>query len=296
MKNKRKEFGRKLIEIREKKGLRQSDVADISFISQRSIGRLERGEVTNPSIDSLMELSKVYDKDIISLYIATVYESYTIFNEIKNKLNLNAMLLTKEDLNGLEEKVEIIKESKDLISKQYDIKLYELFIKYLKGEISDLALELIFDEINSNKINKKDFSYISLSAIELRILLNIATNADSYKNIDKVEIMNRCINQEENREVKIAASNNLANFYRRNNKFSNANEIINRGLYYTKKDAYIIGSIYLYYNKFAILYKANKNYEDVLTIVKFLLKYSYNQKLNNLISYKINKLQCNKRD
>ncbi|MDD7044503.1 MAG: transcriptional regulator, partial [Peptoniphilaceae bacterium] len=82
---------------------------------------------------------------------------------------------------------------------------------YLKGEISDLALELIFDEINSNKINKKDFSYISLSAIELRILLNIATNADSYKNIDKVKIMNRCINQEENREVKIAAYNNLTN-------------------------------------------------------------------------------------
>lgn len=37
MKNKRKEFGRKLIEIREKKGLRQSDVADIYFISQRHI-------------------------------------------------------------------------------------------------------------------------------------------------------------------------------------------------------------------------------------------------------------------
>ena len=83
MKNKRKEFGRKLIEIREKKGLRQSDVADISLISQRSIGRLERGEITNPSINSLTELSKVYDVDLLTLYVSTVYESYTIFRELK---------------------------------------------------------------------------------------------------------------------------------------------------------------------------------------------------------------------
>lgn len=68
MTDERKEFGKKLIEIREVKGLRQADVAEISDISQRTIGRLERGEIFNPSVDSLIELSKIYNIDISTLY------------------------------------------------------------------------------------------------------------------------------------------------------------------------------------------------------------------------------------
>lgn len=66
--NERKEFGKKLIEIRERKGLRQADVAGLINLSQRTIGRLERGEIESASLDSLIELSKVYDMDVINLY------------------------------------------------------------------------------------------------------------------------------------------------------------------------------------------------------------------------------------
>ena len=78
MTNQRKEFGKKLIEIREIKGLRQADVADIADISQRTIGRLERGEIFNPSADSLIELSKAYGVDIISLNKKYMHGDYYI--------------------------------------------------------------------------------------------------------------------------------------------------------------------------------------------------------------------------
>lgn len=80
--NERKEFDKKLIEIRERKGLRQADVADAINLSQRSIGRLERGEIESASLDSFIELSKVYDIDIISLYKKYIYGNLCILDEI----------------------------------------------------------------------------------------------------------------------------------------------------------------------------------------------------------------------
>ena len=78
MTDERKEFGKKLIKIREVKCLRQADIAEITGISQRTIGRLERGEIFNPSVDSLIELSKAYGVDIISLNKKYVYGDYYI--------------------------------------------------------------------------------------------------------------------------------------------------------------------------------------------------------------------------
>ena len=82
----RKEFGKKLIEIRERKGLRQADVAEIANLSQRSIGRLERGEIESASVDSLIELSKAYGLDILNLYKKYIYGNYCLLDEINNRL------------------------------------------------------------------------------------------------------------------------------------------------------------------------------------------------------------------
>lgn len=290
MEDKIKDFGKKLIEIRDKKGLRQNEVADLTLMSQRTIGRLERGEISNPSIDSLLEISKVYDKDIVSLYLSTVYGNYIIFQEIRNKINLNAMVLNKEALDDLSGKINIIKDSSELKAKTYDLKLYELFIDYLKGKITNTSLSLSFDEISSNKINKKNFSKISLSDIELRILLNIGTNSSSYKNIDKLEIMNKCIDQEENSQVKISAYNNLANFYTRIGNLEKALKIIDEGIEFSKKEQFLIDKICLYFTRFAILFKSNKEYQEDLQIISVLFKIMENKRIEDIISDSIKKI------
>lgn len=167
--NKRKEFGKKLIEIRKRKGLKQADVADFINLSQRSIGRLERGEIESASLDSLIELSKVYDTDIISLYKKYIYGNLCILDEIKSLLDINAVFLPEEIRVNSLEKIKLIKDAKDLEAKRYEINLLELFIKYLNSEISDEALRDNFEDLSGNKIKRENFSKLDLSPLELRI-------------------------------------------------------------------------------------------------------------------------------
>ncbi|WP_299035687.1 helix-turn-helix domain-containing protein, partial [uncultured Anaerococcus sp.] len=91
----RKEFGKQVLEIRERKGLRQSDVAEIASLSQRSIGRLERGEIESASVDSLIELSKAYGIDVLSLYKKYIYGNLCILEDIKKSLGINAIFLPR---------------------------------------------------------------------------------------------------------------------------------------------------------------------------------------------------------
>src|SRR5699024_10316210 len=196
MTNARKKFGKKLIEIRERKGLRQADVAGLINLSQRSIGRLERGEIESASLDSLIELSKVYGTDIISLYKKYIYGNLCILDEINSLLDVNAVFLPKEiRINSLE-KIKLIKDAKDLEAKRYEMELLELFIKYLNSEISNEALRDNFEDLSSNKIKRRNFSRLNLSTVELRILLSIATTCKSFKNIDSLEIFEKCKNQD----------------------------------------------------------------------------------------------------
>lgn len=188
MTDERKEFGKKLIEIREMKGLRQADVAEITGISQRTIGRLERGEIFNPSVDSLIELSKAYGVDIISLNKKYVHGDYYILEEINRSINLNIIFSSDEMILNLLNKINIIKESRDLKSRKYELELLEIFIRYISNEINDRDLYDEFEYISSDKVDWKNFPNIDLSPIELRILLNIATTFESYKNIDRLDI------------------------------------------------------------------------------------------------------------
>lgn len=160
MTDERKEFGKKLIEIREVKGLRQADVAEISDISQRTIGRLERGEIFNPSVDSLIELSKIYNIDILTLYKKYIYGSFYILEEIKNLLDINAMFLTKDIRIDLLEKIDLIKDCRELKARKYEIDILDLFIRYLNCEVTSEQLSEIYEDLSSS-VNAKIRMYKS---------------------------------------------------------------------------------------------------------------------------------------
>lgn len=285
--NERKEFGKKLIEIRERKGLRQADAAGLINLSQRSIGRLERGEIESASLDSLIELSKVYDYDIISLYKKYIYGNLCILDEIKSLLDINAVFLPKEIRVNLLEKIKLIKDSKDLEAKRYEIDLLELFIKYLNSEVSDYVLKDQFDYLSSSKIKRNNFSNIDLSPIELRILLNIATSSKSFKNIDSLEILKKCKNQDKDSMIKIASCNNLANFYKYYDDFDKTIETINDGIRISVENSSIEGLILLNYVKFIALFRNNKNYEYSLNSIKVLLEYTKETNLSKSILRKV---------
>lgn len=290
MTNARKEFGKKLIEIRERKGLRQADVADSIKLSQRTIGRLERGEIESASLDSLIELSKVYDIDIISLYKKYIYGNLCILEEIKSLLDINAVFLPKElRVNSLE-KIKLIKDAKDLEAKRYEIGLLELFIKYLNSEISDVALKDNFEGLSSSKIKRQNFSKLDLSSIELRILLNIASDFKFFKNIDRIEIFERCKDQDRDEIVKILAYNNFSNFYVTNKEYKDALNVSNEGIGYSRNNSSIDGLLYLHFINFLASYRANKNYEEALLVTKVLLKNNLNPELNMMVNKNINNI------
>lgn len=289
MTNARKNFGKKLIEIRERKGLRQADVAGLINLSQRTIGRLERGEIESASVDSLVELSKVYDTDILSLYKKYAYGNFCILEDIKKALDINAIFLPREIRTNLLEKIDLIKEGKDLEAKRYELVLLELFIKYLNSEISDEDLRDNFEDLSSGKIKRENFSKLDLSPVELRILLNIASDFKSFKNIDRLEIFERCKNQDDEM-IKLLAYNNFSNFYVINKDYQDALKISNEGISYSRNSSSIDGLLYLHFINFLASYRANKNYEEALLATKVLLKNNLNPELNMLVNRNINNI------
>lgn len=287
MKDERKKFGKKLIEIRERKGLRQADVAEIINLSERSIGRLERGEIESASVDSLIELSKIYDLDILSLYKKYIYGSFCILEEIKNSLDINAIFLTKDMRIDLLEKIDLIKDSRELRARKYEIDLLDLFIRYLNFEITSEELSEIYEDLSSSKIKRKNFENLDLQGIDLRILLNIASTSQDFKGIDRVEIFEKCKNQDKEKIVKIATCNNLANWNIVNKNYEEAIKITNEGIGYARKNSSIDALIYLYFSKFLACYRANKDFEESLTATKVLLANILNKDLQFLIIKKI---------
>lgn len=287
--NSRKEFGKKLIEIREIKGLRQADVADLSSLSQRTVGRLERGEIESASVDSLVELSKVYDIDILSLYKKYLYGNLCILEDIKSMLDINAIFLPREIRINLLEKIKLIKSVKDLEAKRYELDLLELFIKYLNSEINDETLRDNFEDLSGNKIKRENFSKLDFSPVELRILLNIASDFKSFKNIDRLEIFERCKNQDDEM-IKLLAYNNLSNLYVINKNYRDALKISNEGIEYSRNNSSIDGLLYLHFINFLAAYRANKNYEEALLVTKVLLKNNLNTELNMIVNKNINNI------
>ena len=285
--NERKEFGKKLIEIRERKGLRQSDVAEIASLSQRSIGRLERGEIESASVDSLIELSKAYGIDVLSLYKKYIYGNLCILEDIKKSLDINAIFLNKEIRTNLLDKINIIKDSRDLQAKRYEIDLLEFFIRYLNAEASDEYLKNHFEDLSSSKIKRNNFSNIDLSPIELRILLNIASYSKDFKNIDRLEIFEKCKNQNKDSIVKLLACNNFSNFYVINKDYDHALRISSNGIAYCRQKSSLDGLLYLHFINFLASYRSYNNYEESLSVTRLLLKNNINSDLHKVINKSI---------
>ena len=67
---KQPEFGKKLVEIRKKKGLTQSELAEKCNITRRTIQRIETGKVT-PRFFTVKTISEVLEFDFLEASVLT---------------------------------------------------------------------------------------------------------------------------------------------------------------------------------------------------------------------------------
>lgn len=285
-----KEFGKKLIEIRENAGLIQSEVAERGDISQRTIGRLERGEISNASMDSLMTLSKIYDEDIVSLYISYVYESYSILEDIIERLDINAMFLTEKELDSMIRRLDLISIKRDSKSFEYKIELTRLFVETLQTRDRDTLIKK-FENIYRGKINNDNILTNNYNILETRILLNIASHVQDYKGISNIALMKKCKNSTIDDSISVNVYNNFANIHYKNKEYDLALSVINEGISNCFRIDCITGLIYLQYTKFLILYELNTyDYYKELDFLKLLISKSNNGYLNKYIYNKVKRV------
>lgn len=114
-------------EVREKKGLKKTELAKLVNVSSTYIAQLEKGVKTNPSIDTLVKIAKSLDIDITNLvdekidtievltpnqlmekiinniYLVEINENVYIYNnkDIDLVLSMDEFNLLKEDLLAL---------------------------------------------------------------------------------------------------------------------------------------------------------------------------------------------------
>ena len=85
----KKLFGKRLKELREKRGMTQEELSNLLNIEWQHISRLENGK-NLPSCTILISLAEIFDIDIRSL---TKYEhlneNINIYNEINNLLKIS---------------------------------------------------------------------------------------------------------------------------------------------------------------------------------------------------------------
>lgn len=80
-------FGKRLKEIRNSLKINQKQITEITNIDDKTIRRIESGKVL-PKLDTLEILSPIYKEDLVSLLIKYRFDDYSVFCEIKNKIEL----------------------------------------------------------------------------------------------------------------------------------------------------------------------------------------------------------------
>lgn len=178
-------FARTLKDIRQKKGLSQEDVSEISYININTISKMENGKC-NYDIDKLESLSDIYGVDLIEKYFKTFYEDNNIIDSIINSLN-NKDRINGSTLDNEIDKLEKIKEKSDrsVISKKSE-KLI-LFLKSIEEKDSKKRRKLILKALNiDGKFDLEDLSNNYYDYIDYRILMNFGQTFKNPKDRIKV--------------------------------------------------------------------------------------------------------------
>lgn len=286
-------FGKRLKEIRKSLRINQKQITEITNIDDKTIRRIESGKVL-PKLDTLEILSPIYKEDLVSLLIKYRFDDYSVFCEIKNKIEL------KLD-NGEQHTLHTEFRELNILSSSTENPYYKNLIRQL---ILFTEAAIIYKDNNNNnnntvlsklvkaiKITTPPFnleyytSYV-YSSMEIRILMNIAFVLNRLKNKEKyLEIMEFCINSiDTDDEIYPKLCHNLAGAYTRNKNFDKALEYSNMGIKSCQVNRIFNGLSILYYGKGVAEYRLNKEeYMESLKTSVYLCNAFGQRELKNTI-------------
>ncbi|SET14302.1 helix-turn-helix domain-containing protein [Anaerobranca gottschalkii] len=271
-------FGEQLRQLRKKHKSTQSMISEKTGINKETLRKIENGKVV-PRLDTLEALSIALKEDITELLLKCRLDDYTIFNNIKKKLE------SKLDNNEYEKLSTVLDEINKLnpsaISDYYKIQIEQISY-FIEGAIlykvhndphsayKKLINALIVSNEEFTIENYKDYTY---SLTELRILMNIAFVINDLGNSTMyLEIMQFCFdNLNSDHPLYPKICHNLSTAYKRNNDYQNALKYTDLGINYCKKNKQFSGLHILYYGKGVIeYYLSNPEYVNSIKKAIFI--------------------------
>lgn len=288
-------FGKKLKNIRKKLNLNKKELAEMSFVADKTIRRYESGKV-KPNFDILETLSPCYKTDLVSLLIQCRFDDYSVFYAIKNRIEIklgnqeNDLKKELRDLNILLSSTKN-KYCIDLINQLIIfIEAIELYNNSRIDLAHDKFIEAI--KITTPNFNLNNYNSYIFSSIEVRILMNIALIFNKLNDkIKYLEILEFCMNSiEYTDEICPILCNNLAGAYIRNKNYQKALEYSNIGIQACIENQNSNCLSKLYYEKGCSEYRLNmKEHIESLNTSVYLCKAFRQDKLRNIILEKCQK-------
>lgn len=250
-------FGKRLKEIRKVLKLNQKYIAQVTDINDKTIRRIENGKVL-PQLDTLEVLSPIYKEDLISLLLEYRFDDYSVFCEIKNKVELKLDNGEQHTLHSEFKRLNILLSStenpyyKNLINQL--ILFTEAAIVYKdNNNNNNTALTKLLKaiKITTPTFNLDNYTSFVYSSMELRILMNIAFVLNRLNNKGMyLEIMEFCVNAvDTDDELYPKLCHNLAGAYTRNKEYQKALDFSNMGIKSCQKNRSFNGLNILYYGK-----------------------------------------------
>lgn len=282
-------FGKEVKEIRESLNFTQKEITEKSNISSKTIRRIENGKVL-PKLDTLEILSPILKNDLISLLIQYRLDDYSVFYDIKNKIESK---IDSGDFNNLHNEFEGLSLLLSSTKNPYYQDLINQLILFIKAIIlyknnDNAALNKLIEsiKITSPAFSLNNYESFIYSSMEIRLLMNIAFVLNKLNIKEKyLEIMMFCMKEvDASEKIYPKLCHNLAGVYRRNKEFQKSIDFSNKGIEACQDNGNFNGLAILYYGKGIAEYRLNKmEYIESLKTSLYLCKAFGQKKLETTI-------------
>lgn len=285
----------KLKNLRIKYNYSQENIAEVLDISVRQYQRIENGD-NKPSLDVLMNLSKIYNSNLINDYILSNDSSYLYIKDLELELKNIVFNIDIDKLNIFINNIQsaIYQEPKSTHLSQilYFSKAYKLIVEkhYIKAK--NYLEKSIFISIPDFEIkNIENYLY---NKFDIKVLLYLGISYKYLGQMDKHEtiILFLCSLDLNDIELELQIAHAKIKMHISKKNYIYSLEIIN---YYIK----LIEDNHLYQHKFRFSYlkglclyklddsRCTKYFDDTLKVLKYYkLKNLYEQYNNAILKYK----------
>ena len=264
------EFGLYLRELRKKKGLTQTSVAEATGLNEKTLRRIELNNII-PQIETLEELSLVFKEDLVMSFIKYNSQNIRIFETIQEDIEKK---IIQDDFEKLNKYIPKLKSLIATIKNPYYILKYQQYILLIEGIVLyrgdknyPESMKKFEKGIEISKVNFSidQYSNFSYSPMEFRLLMNIAFCLNRTGGQERyLKILEFIMDEiDHSNEIFPVVASNLGNAYKRSKKYMNAIEMMKKGIRYCQEKSDFSMLPLLYYGKGVSEYYLNhKEYKN----------------------------------